>query len=82
MSKQVVDKIIANIINEDNSSTISTQAIESLLELKDKMKSFDFSDSDFEYVDELILEKILFVNSNAEISFDLIILDSLVADIS
>ena len=35
MSKQVVDKIIANIINEDNSSTISTQAIESLLELKD-----------------------------------------------
>ena len=35
MSKQVVDKIIANIINEDNSSTISTQAIKSLLELKD-----------------------------------------------
>ena len=26
--------------------------LERLLELKDKMKSFDFSDSDFEYVDE------------------------------
>ena len=41
--------------------------LERLLELKDKMKSFDFSDSDFEYVDELILEKIDLIDSVEEI---------------
>ncbi len=41
--------------------------LERLLELKDKMKSFDFSDSDFEYVDELIHEKIDLINNVEEI---------------
>ena len=41
--------------------------LERLLELKDKMKSFDFSDSDFEYADELILEKIDLLDNVEEI---------------
>lgn len=74
MSKQVVDKIIAAIINEDNSSTISAQAIKSLLELKDNEnrqlftftvddnKKIIIDDQSRRNIDEIIKELTISIN--------------------